>query len=98
MEFFRSIRDDRFLEIRAAISDPSNPEAHIADAFHLWTAEVDGLDAFLTMDNTFIRVMAGKGQRAGSPVTVWSPEGMCMSLGEGPTNIEALAAKFPPYR
>ena len=60
MEFFRSIRHPRFLEIRATISDKSNPEAHIDDAFHLWTAEEAGLDAFLTMDQAFIRVMRAR--------------------------------------
>jgi len=32
-------------------------ERQYADAFHLWTAEVNGLDYFLTMDRKFIRAM-----------------------------------------
>lgn len=98
MEFFRSILDPRFLEIRNAISDPSNLEAHIDDAFHLWSAETAILDAFLTLDKAFIEVMSGKGRRAKSPVSVWSPKDLCTSLGEGPTDIEAISAKYPPFR
>jgi hypothetical protein len=98
MEFFRSVRDPRFLEIRNAVSDPSTPDAHIDDAFHLWSAEVAVLDAFLTLDNAFIKVMGNKGRRARSPVSVWSPRDLCASLGEGPTDIEALSAQHPPFR
>jgi hypothetical protein len=32
-------------------------ETHYPDAFHLWTAEVNGLDFFLTADRKFINVM-----------------------------------------
>jgi hypothetical protein len=98
VQFFRSVQDSRFLAIRAAVSDPRNPEAHIGDAFHLWTAEVAGLDVFLTMDQRFLNVMSGKGKRAKSPVPVLSPKDLCASLGEGPTDLAVLAAKYPPFR
>jgi hypothetical protein len=34
------------------------PQTHYPDAFHLWTAEVHGLDYFLTVDKKFINVMS----------------------------------------
>ena len=45
MEFFRSVQHPRFLQIRRATG-----EAHVDDAFHLWTAEEASLDVFLTLD------------------------------------------------
>lgn len=33
------------------------PANHYADAFHLWTAEVNGMDYFLTMDKKFINYL-----------------------------------------
>lgn len=98
VQFFRSVQDSRFLAIRAAVSDPRNPEAHVGDAFHLWTAEFAGLDAFLTMDQKFLNVMGGKGKTARSPVSVLSPRDLCATLGEGPTDLSVLAAKYPPFR
>ena len=93
MEFFRSIRNNRFLAILSAIGN-----AHIYDVFHLGTAEVAGLDAFLTMDLKFLNVMRQQGQRAQSPVSVWSPRDLCASLGEGSTDIDALAVRHHPFR
>ena len=93
MEFFRSIRNSRFLAILSAAGD-----AHIDDIFHLWTAEAAGLDAFLTMDLKFLNVMRRQGQRAQSPISVWSPRDLCASLGEGSTDIDVLAARYHPFR
>jgi hypothetical protein len=93
MGFFHSIRESRFLDIRRAVGD-----AHIDDAFHLWTAEAAGLDAFLSMDKTFLNVMRRQGRRAKSPVSVWSPKDLCASLGEEPTDIDVLAARYHPFR
>lgn len=42
----------RFREICSPLD-----ETHYPDAFHLWTAEVNGLDFFLTADRKFINVM-----------------------------------------
>lgn len=98
MHFFRTVRDSRFQDIRNAVADPSNPDAHIADAFHLWNAEVARLDTFLTMDSKFVNVMHGKGKGARSQVQVLSPKELCVSLGEGPTDIATLAAKYPHLR
>lgn len=41
---------------------------HIRDAFHMWTAEVNGLDYFLTGDRKFINVM-----NESTPITMKSP-------------------------
>lgn len=43
---------NRFKELCFALD-----ETHYPDAFHLWTAEVNGLDFFLTADRKFINVM-----------------------------------------
>jgi hypothetical protein len=43
---------NRFKELCSALD-----ETHYPDAFHLWTAEVNGLDFFLTADRKFINVM-----------------------------------------
>ncbi|HZK14733.1 MAG TPA: hypothetical protein VFC55_09440, partial [Desulfobaccales bacterium] len=44
---------NRFKELCCALD-----EKHYPDAFHLWTAEVNGLDFFLTADRKFINVMS----------------------------------------
>lgn len=75
MDFFRSIQDPRFRQIREAVG-----EAHIDDAFHLWTAEVGGLDALLTMDKRFLRVTEQRAKDVGSPVVVASPSQLCQRL------------------
>jgi len=43
---------ERFQQLLACL-----PEAHYRDVFHLWTAEVNGLDFFLVLDNKFIRAL-----------------------------------------
>ena len=43
---------ERFRTLCAALAESQYP-----DAFHLWTAEVNGLDYFLTADRSFINVM-----------------------------------------
>lgn len=49
-ENLRSV--DRFRQICSALS-----ENHYPDALHLWTAEVNGLDYFLTADRAFTNAM-----------------------------------------
>jgi hypothetical protein len=92
MEFFRSITDPRFLHIRKHTG-----EGHIDDAYHLWTAENSKLDAFLTMDKRFYRVMKQKSVLIGSPVLVASPEDLCGRLGLQPIDICGLAAETNPF-
>jgi hypothetical protein len=98
MQFFRSLRDPRYREIREAVSDPRNPEAHMDDALHLWTAEVSGFGGFLSMDKRFISVVRNNASRVRSSVSVCSPKDLCERLGEGPTDLEVIAAKYPPFR
>jgi hypothetical protein len=43
---------ERFKEICRAL-----PKKHYRDGFHLWTAEANGLDYFLTADGKFIRAL-----------------------------------------
>src|SRR5690606_34547538 len=59
MDFFRSICDHRFREIAGAVGD-----AHVDDAFHLWSAEVADLDSFLTMDRRFLNAIKQQGRKA----------------------------------
>lgn len=93
MDFFRSIKDKRFCEMRAVVGD-----AHMDDAFHLWSAEVANLDGFLTMDRRFLNVMRQQARRIQTPVAVWSPKDLCQLLDEGPTDIEEMETKYPPFR
>jgi len=92
MEFFRSIRDPRFLKIRNVMGD-----AHIDDAFHLWTAEEARLDALLTMDQRFWRVVNQKKKMIGSTIPVVTPKKLGEHLNAKPTNIEKLAAEINSF-
>lgn len=93
MEFFRSIQHPRFLQIRNATGD-----AHIDDAFHLWTAEEAALDTYLTMDQRFWRVVNQKKKIVDSVVLVMTPKELCEHLNVQPTDIEKLAAAINPFR
>lgn len=92
MEFFRSITHPRFLHIRKHAGD-----AHIDDAFHLWTAEEAKLDAFLTMDKRFYGVVKQKSNLISSPVLVATPRDLCGHLGLQPLDIGELAAETNPF-
>lgn len=92
MEFFRSIRSPRFLEISKATGD-----AHVGDAYHLWTAEEAALDAFLTMDRAFRNVVEHERKAINSPVLVMTPKELGEHLGLQPVEIERLAEKSHPF-
>jgi hypothetical protein len=66
---------NRFKELCCALD-----ETHYPDAFHLWTAEVNGLDFFLTADRKFINVMnkTSRAQLKTKPIT---PVGFLDYLG-----------------
>jgi hypothetical protein len=83
MSFIRSIQHPRFLQISKAVE-----EAHIDDAFHLWSAEEASLDVFLTLDKRFRNVVYNKRKIIGSPVLVMTPKELCEHLGLEPSNIE----------
>lgn len=92
-EFFGSIQDQRFLQIRRAIGD-----GHIDDAYHLWTAEKAGLDVFLTMDQRFWRVIRQKNKIIKSSVRVLTPKELGEHLDAEPSDLEKLAAEINQFR
>jgi hypothetical protein len=93
LESFQTVKSPRFLQIRRVVGDK-----HIADAFHLWTAEEAALDAFLTLDKRFWNVCKAQGRQIGSSVSVMTPKELCDRLGLEPTDIEKLAAAINPFR
>lgn len=92
MEFFRSVRFPRFLQIRKATGD-----AHVDDAYHLWTAEEAALDAFLTMDKAFRNVVEHERKAINSPVLVMTPKELGDHLGLQPIDIGKLAEEINPF-
>jgi hypothetical protein len=90
-KFFFKIRDERFIALRKLIQDH-----HIDDAFHLWTAEKAGLNRMLTMDRRFVNAFRQVEAKLQTSVKVVTPKQLCDEIGKGPTDIDALAAKFPP--
>ncbi len=92
MDFFRSITHPRFLQIRTFTGD-----AHIDDAYHLWTAENAKLDAFLTLDKRFYQVVKQKKNLIDSAVLVVTPRDLCEHLALQPIDIEELAAGTNPF-
>lgn len=65
----------RFGELCKGLSEKQYP-----DAFHLWTAEVNGADCFLTIDKKFIRVMT-ETNRSELPCPPLSPSQLLNQLG-----------------
>jgi hypothetical protein len=51
-QFLGSIRDSRFLDLKRATSGN-----HTADLYHLWTAEHNELDYFITLDEKFVNAV-----------------------------------------
>jgi hypothetical protein len=92
MDFFRSIRCPRFLQIRKATGD-----AHVDDAYHLWTAEEAALDGFLTMDKAFRNVVDHERKAINSTVLVMTPKELGEHLGLQPVEIERLAEEINPF-
>lgn len=66
----------RFRELCANLTTSD----HHRDAFHLWTAEVNGLDYFVTADKRFINVMT-KSKRVDLPTPPISPAELLERLG-----------------
>jgi hypothetical protein len=52
LHVLREIRDPRFLEMKKG-----RAEKHLADLYHLWTAEENSLDYFITLDCKFINAV-----------------------------------------
>lgn len=99
----RGISQDEHKEALLSITDPrfqtilkqTGPE-HVLDAFHFWTAEIHQLDAFLTMDKKFLNVYGNVRKRLGAKTEVWSPKDLCRQLGQGPSDVRALAGQSSP--
>lgn len=51
------------------------------DAFHLWTAEVNGLDYFLTVDTKFIRALTMRGKKPDLPCLPVTPSDLLDIMG-----------------
>jgi hypothetical protein len=92
MKFFGYVKHPRFLQIRKATG-----EAHIDDAYHLWTAEEAKLDAFLTMDRRFWAVAIQKSKIINSAILVTIPKDLSRHLGLQPIEVEDLAAEIYPF-
>jgi hypothetical protein len=92
MAFFRSIQHLRFLQLRKAVGD-----AHVDDAYHLWSAEDASLDAFLTLDERFRKVVFTKRKQIRSSVAVIHPRESCEEIGLPPIDINQLAATTNPF-
>lgn len=98
VEFLRSLGDPRFDEIRRAVGNEMQIKAMIGDAFHYWTAEHAGLDAYLTMDGKFVRHFRSQVQGKIAPRSeVLTPEELCERLRAKPVDVEQFAAKRPPF-
>jgi|SRR5208282_597557 hypothetical protein len=65
--WLENIQEPRFLELKRVID-----RKHWADAFHLWTAEVHGLDCVLTLEMKFRNNLANQ-KKLTSRVDVISP-------------------------
>jgi hypothetical protein len=52
LQFLGAIRHPRFLELKKRTGD-----YHLADLYHVWTAEENSLDCFITLDTTFLRAV-----------------------------------------
>jgi hypothetical protein len=89
LAFFRSITHPRFLHLRTTLED-----AHLADAFHVWTAEQASLDVFLTTDKRFLNNVQNRLKAIGLMVPVMTPRQLCEKIGLLPSDIEQLAAEI----
>jgi hypothetical protein len=76
--FLASIRDPRFQELTSAVA-----ARHAADVFHLWTAEVNFMNCYLTLDRRFINAWRNQ-RKAVSEVEVLTPSKLCAELSEVP--------------
>jgi hypothetical protein len=71
-KFLATIPDARFRAL-----DRATGEHHAADCYHLWTAEVNGLDVFLTRERKFRNALRGQ-KKVRSAVEIMRPEDLCV--------------------
>ena len=85
-EFLKNIRVERFLELQritgAYQGEGRLNRNQILDAFHLWCAEHNKCDYFLTLDFKLIRVL-GHNRKEQSPVRVVRPSELLAVLESG---------------
>lgn len=91
-EFMEGINDDRWEHVRSEIGS-----GHLADAFHLWTAEHNGLDAYVTMDKRFYNRATQVANRVKSSVNVHTPKTLCEHFGAPPTDLQQFEKENPPF-
>jgi hypothetical protein len=70
-KFLATIPDARFREL-----DLATGGHHSADCYHLWTAELNELDVFLTSDKKFRHAVDGQ-RNTSSTVEIMFPEELC---------------------
>ena len=93
LEFFEGVTDPRYVELRELINN-----AHLGDLFHFWTAEVNGLDVYLVMDNRFLRPFRKSVEPKIDTVTsVLTPKELCERLGVPPADLEKIEKDNPPF-
>lgn len=97
IEAFRELQNryPRFSEIAGSIS-----KKKIIDAFHVWTAEHNSLDAFVTLDFALKRALtqAEKESRLHLDIEVLTPKELCHKIGEPPYDLDAILQENPPFR
>lgn len=85
-EFLKGIRAERFLELQritgAYQGEGKLNRNQLLDAFHLWCAEHNKCDYFLTLDFKLIRVL-GQNQKKQLPVRAVRPSELLVALGSG---------------
>lgn len=86
LRFLSSLSNPRFLEFQKATGAYQGGKARnrnqLLDAFHLWCAEHNGCEFFLTLDFKLIRVFSSS--RTISPVRLVKPSELLRHLEEGP--------------
>lgn len=81
--FLADITAPRFLELRKYLGD-----AHLADTFHYWTAEANGLDGFVTMERRFPNAFNREARHFGPKCRVLSPADVCRLHGIEPIDVD----------
>lgn len=85
MTFFKKIQDPEFQNIAKHFS-----HNQIDDAYHLWTAEKNKLDIFLTMDSKFVNSAKQEQRHLNMNAKAMLPADLCKSLNLRPLNLEDL--------
>jgi len=70
-KFLSSIANTRFLILNKATN-----RHHTSDCYHLWTAEINNLDVFLTVEHAFRNALVHQ-KAVTSAVKIMSPEELC---------------------